>query len=355
MTVNYVSLSPTPRDMEFLQLEEHIVRSLCSAMQISPQEMGYGNLSMGQGGLTQANKQQEMTQGEERGLRMLLDIVYDDLNQILIENFPEARDNFRLSYTGVGEDTKDAVIQRAVAELQTTATMSSLFADSEKNIPIPFGGDVPLASAFHQNVVRYMKMGKFLEDFFGETGASKDPSLDFFIDPALNASYMALRANPIDKQAAQTDMQLQGMDLQNKAAEQQLQMGEQQSQQQGQPEQGSQDPAAAQQEQAQQEQDMKMSQDKMDMEKEKHNQALRHKDEAHKQKLEQASAASGASQEMDKSEDEDEPRSIADAMAERASAAAPKSLADAFSEKAKLKKSVDPYFSYFQDWLKSHD
>ena len=355
MTVNYVSLSPTPRDMEFLQLEEHIVRSLCSAMQISPQEMGYGNLSMGQGGLTQANKQQEMTQGEERGLRMLLDIVYDDLNQILIENFPEARDNFRLSYTGVGEDTKDAVIQRAVAELQTTATMSSLFADSEKNVPIPFGGDVPLSSLFHQNVLRYLSYGRVMEDFFGVAGAANKPEFDFLIDPNLNQAYQALKTNPIDKQVAQTDMQLQGMDLQNKAAEQQLQMGGQQmqqAQQQGQPEQGNpeQDQAAAQQQQAQQEQDMQMSKDK-------HEQALRHKDEAHKQKLEQAASAQDASQEMDKSEDEgkDEPRSIADAMAERASAAAPKSLADAFSEKAKLKKSIDSYFSYFQDWLKSHD
>jgi len=339
LAVNWVSLSPTPRDMEFLQLEEHIVRSLCSAMQISPQEMGYGNLSQGQGGLQQANKQQEMTQGEERGLRMLLDIVYDDLNQILIEHFPAAKDNFRLSYTGVGEDTKDSVIQRANAELNTTATMASLFADSEKNVPIPMGGDVPLSTIFHQNVLRYLMYGQVLEDFFGIEGAASKPEYQFIIDPNLNTAYQALRANPIDKQEQQTDLQLEGMSIQNETGKQQLQAAGQ-PQEEEQPEQ---DPNADQEAQA--------NSERLQMEKEKHAQELRHNEQKHQRDM--SEPRQEPDQDMDKSEDvEDEgPKSIADAISEKEAAKGPKSLAETFEERKKLRKSID---SYFSSWLGAH-
>ena len=336
LAVNYVSLSPTPRDMEFLNLEEHIVRSLCSAMQISPQEMGYGNLSQGQGGLQQANKQTEMTQGEERGLRMLLDIVYDDLNQVLIEHFPEAKDKFRLSYTGVGEDTKDSVVQRTLAEMQTTATMASMFADSEKNVPIPFGGDVPLSTTFHANILKYAKYGRVMEDFFGEEGAADKPEYDFIIDPNLNQSYQQLKANPINKQAQQTDLQLQGMSIQNQVGAQQLQAGQQQMEQP--------------QEEPQQEGDSQPDQLAMNddqRQQEAHDQEMRHKEEQH-----QASLRPQEDAEMDKSEDKDGPKSISDVLKEKEQGKAPKTLAEAFSEQKALKKSIN---YYFKNWIDSNN
>ena len=222
---NYIQLSPTPRDMEFLQVEEHVIRALCSAFQISPQEMGYGNLSLPQGGLTQANKQEEIIKGEERGLRQLLDIIFDGINEILYLNFPEARDNFKISYVGIGEDTRDSVIQRQQAELNTTATMDSLYSDSEKQDNVPYGGKVPLSQAFHANVVRYMKYGVFLEKFFGETDASKKPEYDFIVDPNLNQAYQQLRVQPIKEQRQQAEMQNQMMEQQMAAQQQQMQQG----------------------------------------------------------------------------------------------------------------------------------
>jgi hypothetical protein len=230
--VKYVSLSPTPRDMEFLQLEEHVVRALCSAFQISPQEMGYGNLSIGDGGLNQANKQEEIIRGEERGLRMLLDIIYDGINEILYECFDEAKDLYRISYVGVGEDTRNAVVNRQQMELQTTATMSSLWADSEKTDPVPFGGNVPLSKSFHESVVRYMKYGQFMESFFGIKDASKTPEYDFIIDPSLNEAYQQLKVQPIQMQQEAAQMQVSAQEQQLEMSQMQMQMGAQQGQQQ---------------------------------------------------------------------------------------------------------------------------
>jgi hypothetical protein len=243
---NFIQLSSTPRDMEFLQVEEHVIRALCSAFQISPQEMGYGHLSQPQGGLTSGSKQEEIVRGEERGLRQLLDTVFDGINQILYQNFPEARDNFRISYVGVGEDTRDAVVQRQTAELATTATMESLYADSEKKDTIPAGGKVPLSQAFHQNVVRYMKYGEFVEKFMGEEGASKNPAYDFIIDPNLNSAYQQLRATPIQQQQEQSQLQLKAQEQEMEMQQAQMQQGQQQAQQgapaegqpQGQPQEG---------------------------------------------------------------------------------------------------------------------
>jgi hypothetical protein len=192
--------------------------------------MGYGHLSIGQGGLSQANKQEEIIRGEERGLRMLLDIVYDGLNEILYENFPEAKELYRLTYAGVGEDTRDGAIQRQQQELNTTATLSSLWADSEKTDPVPYGGNVPLAQAFHANVVKYMKYGVFAEHYLGEEGASKKPEYDFIIDPNMNTAYQQLKVNPVQVQQEQTKLQLEQMEVQTQQMEQQTQQAEQQGQ-----------------------------------------------------------------------------------------------------------------------------
>jgi len=228
--VGFVQLSPTPNDMGFLQIEEHVVRALCSAFQVSPQEMGYGHLSIGQGGLAQSNKQEEIIRGEERGLRMLLDIVYDGLNEILYENFPEAKELYRITYTGVGEDTRDGAVQRQTSELNTTATLSSLWADSEKTDPVPYGGNVPLANQFHANVVKYMRYGFVMEHFFGEEGATRKPEYDFIIDPNMNSAYQQLKVNPVQAQQEQTKLQLEQMEMQTQQGEQQMQLAAQQGQ-----------------------------------------------------------------------------------------------------------------------------
>ena len=244
--VSWISLQSTPRDMEFLSTEEHIIRALCSAMLISPQEMGYGHLSQNQGSLSSSNKQEEVVRGEERGLRMLLDTVYDGLNAIISENFPDFEKVYRVTYVGVGEDTRDTVVARHAQELQTTATLSSLYADSEKNEPVPFGGSVPLATAFHQNVVRYMKYGELREYFFGDEGASKRPEYDFIIDPNLQQAYAQLKVQPIQMQQEGAQLQLKAQEQQMEAQDQQMQMQEQQAQAGMMPGQPGQDPSQGQ-------------------------------------------------------------------------------------------------------------
>lgn len=224
--VEFTPLNQTPRDMEFLQLEEHIIRALCSAFQISPMEMGYGNLSIGQGGITQGNKQEDIIKGEERGLRNLLDVIFESVNELLYENFPEAEGKYVVTYVGVGEDTRDSVVQRGLTELQTTATLGSLYADSEKTDSVKIGADVPLSNAYHQNVLRYMKYGVIMEKLFGEEGASEKPEYDFIVDPNLNQAYqqnkmMAAQAQGQGMPGQQAGMPPQGQPGQGQSPQEQ--------------------------------------------------------------------------------------------------------------------------------------
>jgi hypothetical protein len=219
--------------MEWMQVEQTVIRALCSAFQISPTEAGFGQLG-DTAGMGQGSRDYELVQGEERGLRLLVDILMEDVNDAVYQNFPEAKKRYRVAAFGIGNETREGVIQRQSQELQTTATLNSLFSDSDKNRQFEFGGDVPLAPLFHQNVARYMTYGKFMEAYFGMEGASKRPELDFIIDPSLNQAYQQLKMGMQQMQAQQQALGLEGQKMQLEAQQAQMQQaaqGEQQAQQ----------------------------------------------------------------------------------------------------------------------------
>jgi len=226
---NFIPLNQSPKDLEFLHLEEHIVRALCSAFQISPMEMGYGSLGLSaQGSMTQAGKQTEIVYGEETGLRMLLDVIYDGLNAIVFDHFREGKEIFAISYSGVGEDTRDAIVSRNVNELNTTATMNSLWCDSDRTDPFPFAGDAPLCPHFNQFVAKNMKYWEYRKYFLADKEAENNPAYDFIIDTNMNQVYQQLKVTPIQDQQAQSQMQ-------TAMSAQQLQTGQIQIEQANQP------------------------------------------------------------------------------------------------------------------------
>jgi hypothetical protein len=226
---NFVPLSATPEDMQFLQIEDHVIRALCASFQIAPQELLQSTLgTVAQGGLNNSGKESEIVASQERGLRILLDVMFDGVNEIISVNFPSFKKNFALSYCGIGSDTKESVLQQAAAELQTTATMSSLWAMSEKTDSFPWGGNVPLSPAFWSGPARCMTFGELREHFFGEENASKKPEYQFLIDPALNQMYQQLKITPIEQQAEMSQMQIEGQKQQIMAQEQQAQNPQQQ-------------------------------------------------------------------------------------------------------------------------------
>lgn len=221
ITGNFIRMNDTMKDLEWINLSNAIIRALCSAYQISPLEAGFGQLG-DSAGMGQGSRDYELVQGEERGLRLITDIMLDDLNDILYDNFPEAKERFRIEIYGIGSETRESAINRQLQEQQTTGTMNDLLSDSDKNRQLTYGGDVPLNPLFHSNVVRYMKYGKFLETYFGEEDASKKPEYDFIIDMGLNQAYQSIKMQTQEMSAQQQALALEQQKMQLEAASQQM-------------------------------------------------------------------------------------------------------------------------------------
>ena len=283
--VEFVPLNITAKDLEFNNLYQRVLMIVCGAFQISPQEIGFGALDSAKPTMGDTGKQEQIVQGEERGLRQLMECLFDLLNDLVSDSFPQAKDILRLEPIGLGQNTKEADLAIYKEELQTSGTFGKIWSDSERLDVFPFGGDVPTSPIFHQSVAKYMKMSEIRHYFFKEKDALKNQSFDFFIDPAINEAYQKQKGKIPAMQAEQMKLQTQQLELQAQQMESQQQQAEQQ--QQGE-QQGEQD--QVQNEQNMSEEELKQMQEKhqqeIEMKKEQHEQKLKHAEEKHTADLE---------------------------------------------------------------------
>jgi hypothetical protein len=235
--VKFEQLNATAKDLEFNNLYARVLQILCASFQISPHEIGFGALDPGdRSSVSDQMKQEQIVQGEERGLRQLLEMTFSTLFNVIGEAFPDVKKTFYLDAIGLGQNTKEGDLQLYQEELQTNGTFAKIWADSERSEAFPFGGHVPTSPIFHASVAKYMKFGEMREHFFLEKGASKNPAYDFIIDPALDQTYQSLKNQMPQMQAQQQALQLQSQQQQMQMADEQMkqqsQAAEQQSQQQ---------------------------------------------------------------------------------------------------------------------------
>lgn len=205
--VEFIELNATAKDMEFVQLYNKVIMILCAAFQISPQEIGFGNLDSAQPSLGEGSKQDQIVQGEERGLRQLVDCLYGTLDSIIHAVFPESAGVLHFEAIGLGQNTKEADLALYKEELQTSGTFGKIWADSEHMESFPFGGNVPTSPLFWNGPAKIMKMSE-LRHYFGlEEGAINNPALDFFLDPAAEAAYQALHTGSLQAQSDAAHLQ----------------------------------------------------------------------------------------------------------------------------------------------------
>jgi len=206
--VQWVPLAPSLKDSNWQEVEQLIIRSIHSSFQISASETGMGALGDPAAGLNSGNKDVELISGEERGLKMLVEILTEDLNSALAEYMPQAASKYDVQIVGVGSETQEGMLQRAQAEMSLTATLNDLMSMSEKNVTVSYGGDVILNPQWHQLIVSKMHFGKYLEHFMGEENAAENPLYDFFIDESIDRRVDARRTKSLEAQAAGNQAQI---------------------------------------------------------------------------------------------------------------------------------------------------
>ena len=219
--VQFTELNATAKDLEFVRLYDKVIMILCACFQISPQEIGFGNLDSAGSSLGETSVQDQIVQGEERGLRQLVDVLFGLVDKIVAERYPEAKQIFRFHAIGLGQNTKQADLALYREELQTSGTFGKIWAESERLESFPFGGDVPTSPLFHSSVATYMKMSEIRYYFFKEDGALENPDYDFFVDPIKNQMYQDKKLKLSDMEAKQQSISLEQNHMQQELFTQQ--------------------------------------------------------------------------------------------------------------------------------------
>ena len=229
--VQWVPMSGSAREMEYINFNSHIMRAICAQFQIDPIEVGLDYLTTANGRASSQAKESgqfKITYSRERGLIPILMIVEDLFNQDILPCLDkELANKYKFKFVGYTDDTAMTDISLRQAQMTVFSSMNDLLHNEEKR-PIEHpAANLPLNQSFWGIVEKNMTRGEIREFFFGDTGASKRPELQYIpADPAfLSWNQLMMTIN-----AQQQQKQTQKEQAKQQQAMQQHQMQLQQSQ-----------------------------------------------------------------------------------------------------------------------------
>lgn len=224
--VDWVALSGSAKEMEYLQYNDHIMRAICTQFSIDPMELGLEYLTRGGSGVRTGQSGEEKIQNSrERGLLPILMFFEDFINSDILPVIDrELADKYKFIFTGYTDESPQTNVALLQAEMTVYSSMNDLLKDSYKqplkNMPI---ADLPLNQSFWALVEKNMTKGEIREMFFGDDGASKRPELAYFpADPAfMGWQQMLMTLENAKQQAKQIQMQAQAQQMQSEAQKEQ--------------------------------------------------------------------------------------------------------------------------------------
>lgn len=225
--IDWVSLSGTNKEMEYLQYNDHIMRSLCTQFAIDPMELGLEYLTKGStgGARSGATGEEKIQTSRERGLLPILMFFEDMMNADIIPAIDKSlAKKYRFIFTGYTDESPQTNVSLLQAEMTVHSSMNDLLKDSYKhpikNLP---AADLPLNQTFWALIEKNMTKGEIREQFFNDKGASKKPELQYFpADPAfLSWQQMLMSIEQIKQQAQQAEQQAQAQQTEAQTQQQQ--------------------------------------------------------------------------------------------------------------------------------------
>lgn len=230
--VQWVPMSASAKEMEYINFNNHLMRIICAQFQIDPVEIGLDYLvsANGRSPMQQANNEYKIAYSRERGLYPILMFVEDMMNSDLLPALDKDLANkYRFVFTGYTDETPQSEIAQMQAEMSVWKSMNDLLVQSQKEkIDSPVG-DLPLNQAFWALVEKNMTRGEIREIFFKDKDASKRRELAYIPGDAAFMSWqqtiLAIDQAKDQKaaQAAQAQSQQQQQEMDMKLKEQQHQ------------------------------------------------------------------------------------------------------------------------------------
>jgi hypothetical protein len=222
--VQWVPMSGSAKEMEYINFNNHLMRIVCSMFQIDPVELGLDYLvsANGKSPAQQSNNEYKIAYSRERGLYPILMFVEDFVNGELFPAIDKSlAEKYRFIFTGYTDETPQTEIAQMQAEMTVFKSMNDLLIQSQKEKLKTPAADLPMNQAFWALVEKNYTRGEIREIFFGDKGAATRRELQYIPgDPAFMSWQQTILAiDNAKKQEAQ--MAAQG---QSEAQQQEMDM-----------------------------------------------------------------------------------------------------------------------------------
>jgi hypothetical protein len=186
--IQWIPLSASSRDMEYINYNNHIMRLLCAQFQIDPIELGLDYLVSGTGRVPNqsATNEYKINYSRERGLYPLLVLVEDLINQDILPALdPKIAAKYKFVFTGYTDESAQSDVALLQAEMTVFRSMNDLLVRSNKpKIDHPIA-DVPLNSAFISLLEKNLTRGEIRALLLGDKEALTRKELAYIPgDPA---------------------------------------------------------------------------------------------------------------------------------------------------------------------------
>jgi hypothetical protein len=226
--VQWVPMSASAKEMEYLNYNNHLMRILCAQFQIDPMELGLDYLisANGRAPMQQASNEYKIIYSRERGLVPILMFIEDIMNSdVLTALDPAIATKYKFVFTGMTEETPQTEIAQMQAEMTVWKTMNDLLKQAQKDKISEKIADVPLNQAFWALVEKNYTRGEIRENFFGDKGASQRRELQYIPGDPSFLNWNQFIAT-LDAQKKQADQMAQQQDAASQ--EQQAKMAQEQ-------------------------------------------------------------------------------------------------------------------------------
>lgn len=189
--VQWVPISASAREMEYINFNNHLMRILCTQFQIDPMELGLDYLvsSNGRSNMQQASSEYKVNFSRERGLLPLLTFIEDLINcDILPALDPTLAAKYKFTFTGYTDETPQTEIAQIQAEISVWKSMNDVLRQAQKDPIKEKIADLPLSAAFWALVEKNFTRGEIREKFLGDKGAAERKELQYIPgDPSFAA------------------------------------------------------------------------------------------------------------------------------------------------------------------------
>lgn len=180
--VQWVPISASAREMEYINFNNHLMRILCSQFQIDPMELGLDYLisASGKGAMQPQSAEAKINFSRERGLLPLLTFVEDLVNcDILPAIDVELAKKYKFTFTGYTDETPQTEIAQLQAEISVYKSMNDVLRQAQKDPLKENIANLPLSAGFWALVEKNYTRGEIREKFLGDKGAASRRELQY--------------------------------------------------------------------------------------------------------------------------------------------------------------------------------